>query len=171
MMDSQDKAPVEGTPVEENNVVETSNETVETPVAEEPKQEGNTEAATPVEEPVAEEAPVEEPVAEEIPAEEPMAEEVPAEEPVAEEISAEELTSRCHDGLKIVVDDLEKAAALLTEKGFSDLKVKRTSLLLRDGIERAAEINTLLVSNGLSVSELSVHSNGFEEYFIKRLGH
>ena len=90
---------------------------------------------------------------------------------LVEEISAEELTSRCHDGLKIVVDDLEKAAALLTKKGFSDLKVKRTSLLLRDGIERAAEINTLLVSNGLSVSELSVHSNGFEEYFIKRLGH
>ena len=90
---------------------------------------------------------------------------------LVEEISAAELTSRCHDGLKIVVDDLEKAAALLAEKGFSDLKVKRTSLLLRDGIERAAEINTLLVSNGLSVSELSVHSNGFEEYFIKRLGH
>ena len=89
---------------------------------------------------------------------------------LVEEISAAELTARCHDGLKIVTDDLEKAAAILTEMGLTDFKVKRTSILLLVGVARAAEINTALVKAGLAVSELSVHSNGFEEYFIKRLG-
>ena len=90
---------------------------------------------------------------------------------LVEEISAAELASRCRDGLRIVVDDLDGAAALLSENGFTDIKVKRTSLLLHEGMERSAEINALLVNKGFKVSELSVHSNGFEEYFIKRLGH
>ncbi len=92
MMDSQDKAPVEGTPVEENGVVETPNETVETPVAEEPIQE-NAEAEAPVEEaPVAEEpAPAVEEVSAEEPA--PAVEEAPAAEeaaPTVEEAPAAE---------------------------------------------------------------------------------
>ncbi len=92
MMDSQDKAPVEGTPVEENGVVETPNETVEAPVAEEPIQE-NAEAEAPVEEaPVAEEPA---PAVEEVPAEEPApaVEEAPAAEeaaPTVEEAPAAE---------------------------------------------------------------------------------
>ena len=91
-MDSQDKAPVEGTPVEENGVVETPNETVEAPVAEEPIQE-NAEAEAPVEEaPVAEEPA---PAVEEVPAEEPApaVEEAPAAEeaaPTVEEAPAAE---------------------------------------------------------------------------------
>ncbi|MBO7390242.1 MAG: ATP-binding cassette domain-containing protein [Clostridia bacterium] len=90
---------------------------------------------------------------------------------LVEEISASELAARCRDGLKIVVDDVEKAVALLEGKGFTDYKVKKGVLVLHEGIDRSAEINTLLVSGGLKVSELSVHSNGFEGYFIKRLGH
>ncbi len=90
---------------------------------------------------------------------------------LVEEISAEELAARCYDGLKIVADDLEKAASLLTQMGFGDYKVKKTSILLREGLDRSAEINEFLVKNGVKVSELSIHSNGFEEYFIKRLGH
>ena len=90
---------------------------------------------------------------------------------LVEEISAEELTARCHDGLRIVADDLEKTASLLTQMGFSDFKTKRTSILLHEGLDRSAEINEFLVKNGVKVSELSIHSNGFEEYFIKRLGH
>ena len=114
-MDSQEKAQVQGNPVEENGVVENPNETVEAPVAEEPAQVDQAEADAPVEEalpaeeaaPVAEETPAEEPapvaeepavveetapVAEEpVPAaEEPAAEEPIVEEPAAEEPAAEE---------------------------------------------------------------------------------
>ena len=90
---------------------------------------------------------------------------------LVEEISAAELTARCRDGLRIVVNDPQGAAELLQENGFTDYKVKKNSILLHQGMERSAEINALLVGKGFSVSELSVHSNGFEEYFIKRLGH
>ena len=90
---------------------------------------------------------------------------------LVEEISADLLAERCRDGLKIAVNDTSGAAALLEEKGFPDLVVKEGFLILHDGIDRAAEINEILVTNGYHVSELSIQNNGFEEYFIKRLGH
>ena len=90
---------------------------------------------------------------------------------LVEEISAAELAARCRDGLRIVVDDPEAAAALLKESGFTDMKIKKGSIVLHEGLDRSAEINALLVGKGIKVSELSVHSNGFEAYFIKRLGH
>ena len=90
---------------------------------------------------------------------------------LVEEISAQELTARCRDGVRIVADDLQKAADILTQNGFSDFKVRKSSILLHEGVDRSAEINELLVKSGLKISELSIHNNGFEEYFIKRLGH
>ena len=90
---------------------------------------------------------------------------------LVEEISSSELAARCRDGLRIVVDDIEGAAALLSENGYTDYKVKKSSIVLHEGLDRSADINALLVKKGFRVSEISVHSNGFEAYFIKRLGH
>ena len=90
---------------------------------------------------------------------------------LVEEISAAELTARCRDGLRIIINDPEGAAALLSQNGYNDFRVKKSAILMHEGVERSAEINELLVKNGFRVSELSVHINGFEEYFIKRLGH
>lgn len=90
---------------------------------------------------------------------------------LVEEISAAELTARCRDGLTITVNDPEGAAELLKEKGFTDLKVKKGVIIMHEGTDRSAEINAMLVGKGFLVSELSVHSNGLEAYFIKRLGH
>ncbi|MBT4037621.1 MAG: 30S ribosomal protein S16 [Actinobacteria bacterium] len=70
---------------------------VEEPVAEEAPVEEPVAEEAPVEEPVAEEAPVEEPVAEEAPVEEPVAEEAPVEEPVAEEAPADEAIEAAAD--------------------------------------------------------------------------
>lgn len=89
---------------------------------------------------------------------------------LVEEISAGELAERCRDGVRVIADDLEKAAAILSQNGFTDYVIKKKSLLLHEGVDRSADINELLVKNGVRVSELYVHNNGFEEYFIKRLG-
>ena len=90
---------------------------------------------------------------------------------LVEEISADLLAERCRDGLKIAVNDTSSAATLLKEKGFTDLVVNQEYIVVHEGMERAAEINEILVTNGYRVSELSIQNNGFEEYFIRRLGH
>lgn len=90
---------------------------------------------------------------------------------LVEEVSAAELSERCRDGLFIAVDDKEKACALLAQHGFEETEAMEGGILLHKGIEQSAEINALLVKEGIAVSELSIHDNGFEEYFIKRLGH
>jgi len=90
MMDSQEQALTQGTPVEENNVVDSSSAPVEQPAVVEVDKVETTEE-TPLQEAVAPEPvaeqPAPEPVAEE-PAPEPAAEE-PAPEPVAEEPAPE----------------------------------------------------------------------------------
>ena len=89
---------------------------------------------------------------------------------LVEEVSAEELAERSREGLRIKVDDKERAAEILSENGITDYVVKKRSILVHVDLDRAAEINTLLVSNGIAVSELTVRNSGFEDYFIERLG-
>ena len=43
-------------------------------------------------------------------------------------------------------------------------------LLMYDHFENPSLINETLVKNGLKVSSLSFSNNGFEDYFIERLG-
>ena len=89
---------------------------------------------------------------------------------LVEEVSAEELAERSREGLRVKVDDKERAAEILSENGITDYVVKKRSILVHVDLDRAAEINTLLVSNGIAVSELTVRNSGFEDYFIERLG-
>ena len=89
---------------------------------------------------------------------------------LVEELSAEELAERSREGLKIKVDDKERAQAILKQNGVTDVQIKKHSILIHVDADRAAEINALLVSNGIAVSELTVRNTGFEDYFIERLG-
>lgn len=89
---------------------------------------------------------------------------------LVEEISAAELTERCRHGLKITVDDAEKALESLKAAGFADCTNKDKVVFLPGEIDRSAEVNALLVNQGIRVSELTVQNYGFEEYFIERLG-
>ena len=89
---------------------------------------------------------------------------------LVEEISAEELGERSREGLKVKVDDTARAESLLKENGFTDYQVKQDSLLIHVEVNRAAEINALLVGGGIGVSELAIRNAGFEDYFIERLG-
>lgn len=90
---------------------------------------------------------------------------------MVEEVSAEDIIKRCESGIKVVVDDISRAAELLCSNGF-DGKVKTSGeyLLVEESSERCAEINTLLVSNGFKVSSLNAAYGDFEKYFIERIG-
>ena len=88
-----------------------------------------------------------------------------------EEITAEELERRCESGLKIVVDDGEKAEEILKSR-FPELEIKRKGdeLILPNVTENSGKFNALLVKSGVSVEELGILSGGLENYFIERLG-
>lgn len=89
---------------------------------------------------------------------------------LVDEISSAELTERCRRGIEIITDDPDKAAQILSENGYTDYQRNEWSLLLHADVDRSAEINKLLVTSGVSVMGLSVRQNGFEDYFIERLG-
>ncbi len=89
-----------------------------------------------------------------------------------EEISAQELERRCRHHLKLKVDNVPKAQALL-----SCLVEKPESVKARDGciymyelLDRSDRINRLLVRHGIKVSELAVQTTGLEDYFLERMG-
>lgn len=89
---------------------------------------------------------------------------------LVEEVAASELEERSREGLRIRSNDAGRAADLLKAKGITRITVKGDTIVARVEAERAAEINTLLVREGIAVSELTICGGGFEDYFIQRLG-
>ena len=90
---------------------------------------------------------------------------------LVDEISAAELQERCKTCLIIEADDLEKAQAVLTKaKLLGNHVVNENKLLMYDHFEEPHIINEALVKAGLKVNSLSFSNNGFEDYFIERLG-
>ena len=90
---------------------------------------------------------------------------------LVDEISAHELQERCKTCLIVEVDDLEKAKEVLTKnKLLGNFVENEGKLFMYDHFENPSLINETLVKNGLKVSSLSFSNNGFEDYFIERLG-
>lgn len=90
---------------------------------------------------------------------------------LVDEISAEELQERCKTCLIIKTDDNEKAAEVLTKAKLMDKHlVSKDKLSMYDHFEDPSLINETLVKAGLKVYQLSFSGNGFEDYFIERLG-
>ncbi len=90
---------------------------------------------------------------------------------LAEQISAKELEKRCRHHLKLRVDNVPRAQALLS------CIVRPESVRLGDGciylyelFEQSDRINRLLVRHGIMVSELAVQTTGLEDYFLERMG-
>ena len=73
--------------------------------------------------------------------------------------------------VKIVTDDNKQAEKLIL-KEFPEIKIelKNKEIHILSQLEKIAKINTLLVQNKISVSEISNSEGSFEEYFIERLG-
>ena len=90
---------------------------------------------------------------------------------LVDEISAAELQERCKTCLIIEADDLEKAETVLTKaKLLGNHVINENKLLMYDHFEEPSLVNETLVKGGLKVNSLSFSNNGFEDYFIERLG-
>lgn len=90
---------------------------------------------------------------------------------LTQEITAEELEKQCRHFATIKTSDPAAAAKILTGK-FEGIELAQGEgcVNLYSHFDRTAEINESLVKAGISVSELTVSTNGLEEFFIERLG-
>lgn len=89
---------------------------------------------------------------------------------LVDEITAKELEERCRQGIEIVTAEPDKAIEILKENGLTEYERNGNRILLHAAFDRSAEINGLLVTGGVPISALSIRQNGFEDYFIERLG-
>ena len=90
---------------------------------------------------------------------------------LVDEIDASEMKAKTGHRLIIVVDDVEKAVSLLEkEVGRDSIGINGHAIGLSSGLDRTAELNALLVKNGVAVSSLSVKTDGLEKYFIEKVG-
>lgn len=91
---------------------------------------------------------------------------------LTEEIDATELMERCKNKLTIRVDNVDKAIDILKKKNLwkESCNFDETSIIFSEGLDERGLINSTLVKEGLTVTELSFDTNGFENYFIERIG-
>ncbi len=90
---------------------------------------------------------------------------------LVEEISVAELEARCKQFIKIEVNNTAKAKELLkTNLGINDVEVIGKCLNVYSHFDKVSDMNEVLVTNGIKVSELTSSKVGFEEYFIERIG-
>ena len=88
-----------------------------------------------------------------------------------EQITAQELEVRCRHHLKLRVNDIPKATALLSCIVKPEaIKVQDDCICMYDKLGQSDRINRLLVRHGIRVSELSVQTSSLEEYFLERMG-
>lgn len=90
---------------------------------------------------------------------------------LVEEITSEELEEKCRTSLKITVHNAPMAIALISHH-YSDIKMEQTENAVRiiSPVEDSSVIVELLVKNGVRVFEVRNESQGFEDFFIERLG-
>ena len=90
---------------------------------------------------------------------------------LVEEIGSKELMERCENNLKVHVNDVDKALHVLKDNNLLGRYTKEQNvLILYDNYDKVQQINTALVKNNVEVSEITPSYNGFEDYFIERLG-
>lgn len=90
---------------------------------------------------------------------------------LVEEISAENLEKECQTYLKITVDNPNKAIEILKKELFIEsYSINENTVLLFEKTELSSYINTLLVTQGIKVSELTLSKRGYEDFFIERIG-
>ena len=90
---------------------------------------------------------------------------------LVDEISSHDLQERCKTCLIIEADNLEKAQEVLTkEKLLGNHVINQDKLLMYDHFDKPYLVNEALVKAGIKVNSISFSNNGFEDYFIERLG-
>ncbi len=86
------------------------------------------------------------------------------------EMSASEMLEARTDGIQRKVNNYKKASEILGNMGFEFTSPEAFVLSVKADGERAAEINRALVTGGVDVSELTVHSEDLESYYLKMTG-
>lgn len=90
---------------------------------------------------------------------------------IVEEIAADELMERCRTSLTIRVNNVTKAKTVLKKLNLlNEYKENDKEIILYSGHEDSTLINEELIKAGVKVNELFFNNNGFEDYFIERLG-
>lgn len=89
-----------------------------------------------------------------------------------EEIEYDELQKRNRHYINIKVNDDKKASIILEQKfSISDYVIwEKNNLRVYENLEKASEINKILVSNDLRVDEICVKADSLEDYFLRLTG-
>lgn len=91
---------------------------------------------------------------------------------IVEDLSKEELARKSKKQLYIHVDQPAKAAQLL-ERTYADIQYQvlpNGAFVIQNYIEEAAQMNQLLVSHALFVTEVRVETIKLEDYFLELVG-
>lgn len=86
------------------------------------------------------------------------------------EMSASQMLEARTDGISIVIDNFTKASEILGGLGYEFSLVEPFHISVKADKQKAAQINRALVTGGVEVSELSVHSEDLESYYLKLTG-
>ena len=90
---------------------------------------------------------------------------------LVEEFDKEELEYRCRRCQKLVVDDVERAAAILEECHVNSYDVPEPGMLrVFENLEEAWKVNQNLVNGGVKVLESYLAGQDLEGYFMDLLG-
>lgn len=89
-----------------------------------------------------------------------------------EEFAAEELENRCRRCVKLVVDDAQRASAILEEKcHITEFDVPEEGVIrVFDGLDNSWIMNRELVGNGIHLKESYLAGQDLEGYFMDLLG-
>ena len=89
---------------------------------------------------------------------------------LVEEVSAAELAERCKQYLKIVTDKPVAALDLIKSKAPEwKCNIEEEAIKIYAEIN-SATLNAYLVKSGINVKEIAFARDGFEDYFIKKIG-
>ena len=90
---------------------------------------------------------------------------------LVEEVSASDIRKKCTQMLKISTTDTTRAMECISYH-FADAKIiiENQHIVLLNHVDGGAEINQLLLNNGISVIGLELISNDLENYFIQKIG-
>lgn len=90
---------------------------------------------------------------------------------LVEEIAASDLIDYCQKKIILHVDNAEKAALILKDKiNAQDISVSEDTITISSHIEDSAQINKLLCDQGIAVSQLIIHAESLEQYFMRKVG-
>ncbi|PIC62988.1 ABC transporter ATP-binding protein [Sporosarcina sp. P13] len=91
---------------------------------------------------------------------------------IVEDVSKDTLQQKSQKQLQLTVDDPAKTARLL-EQTYADIQFKvlpNQVITIHNHVECSADINRLLLENGVSVSEFRIESRNLEGYYLELVG-